>query len=240
MAQVMAAIDTVMQETYQADLGSFLRQINKQRWGLKDPSLTYCLDALIQHFHDARIIIIVRDGRAVANSYIKNKWGVATNTYYGALRWKREVELQQIFASHYPELCYTIKYENLVLNPDGELRRICEFLDEPFAESMLDYDSSPVYIKKTSMNENAFRQLDREIMSKWQKELTPFQIDIFESVAGDLLTQYQYELVGKTIKIPKIVKRWFSMQQRVLGELQLQYRLRSGRFRRRLDKWTSK
>ena len=60
--------------------------------------------------------------------------------------------------------------------------------------------------------------IDESIMSKWKNELTPYQISVFEAVAGDTLLQNQYNLVGEKIEISELTKTWFSLQQKILGK----------------------
>jgi hypothetical protein len=227
--QIIAEIDAVMQKTYNLELESLLRKTGKKRWGVKDPGLTYCINCLDRHFPDAKIIIIVRDGRAVAHSYLKNRWGVGTNIYYGAKIWKKEVENQLEFARERENNCFIVKYEDLVKNTDCELKRICTFLDESYSERMVNYYSAENFIKKNNLNKNVFNAIDENIAFEWKKRLTPFQINIFETVAGDALQRNQYDLMGKKIRIPAMLKLWFYLHQKVMGEIQLQYRLKSRR-----------
>jgi hypothetical protein len=228
--RVLCGIDAAIQESYHADLKTFLEKIGKTRWGVKDPRLTYCLKSLTYHFPDARMIFIIRDGRAVANSNIKNRWGIATNTYYGAELWKKEIRMQKEFIKKNIDNCYFVKYENLISNTKLELVKICDFLDEKFPNDMIHYYKTPSYINKTKLNENAFNKVDANIASKWKEELSKFQINIFESIAGDELENNGYELVGEKIKVSKLLKCLFYLQQKIIGETQLQYQLRLRKF----------
>jgi hypothetical protein len=73
-------------------------------------------------------------------------------------------------------------------------------------------------------------------MSKWQTELTPYQISVFEAVAGETLLQNQYDLVGEKIAISAVMKMWFSLQQKMLGNVQLHYQLKSQILKRFIQK----
>ena len=225
--EIMDDIDIEIQNIYRENLKFFLKRIDKKVWGLKDPKLTYCLYDLSKHFPNAKILFIIRDGRAVANSYMKSKWGSATNTYYGALRWKREVELQRAFLQKNLKSCHAVIYEDLVRNTEKELIEICSFIGQPYSENMKNYSEQPVYIKKNELNKHTFHGIDESIMSKWQTELTPYQISVFEAVAGKTLLQNQYNLVGDKIEISALTKMWFSLQQKILGNVQLHYRLKN-------------
>jgi hypothetical protein len=225
--EIINDIDIEIQNAYHENLESFLKRIGKKVWGLKDPKLTYCLDDLVNHFPDAKVLFIIRDGRAVANSYMKSKWGSATNTYYGALRWKKEVELQRVFIQKNLQMCHVVIYEDLVRNAEKELVEICSFIGQPYSENMKNYSEQPVYIKKNELNKHTFHGIDESIMSKWQTELTPYQISVFEAVAGETLLQNQYALVGEKIEISALTKMWFSLQQKILGNVQLHYQLKN-------------
>jgi hypothetical protein len=194
---------------------------------------------LANHFPHAKILFIIRDGRAVANSYIRTQWGSATNTYYGALRWKREVELHRAFIQKNMKICHVVRYENLITNAEKELMKICSFIDQPYSENMKNYSEQPVYIKRNELNKHTFHGIDESIMSKWQTELTPYQISVFEAVAGETLLQNQYNLVGEKIEISELTKMWFSLQQKTLGNMQLHFQLKSHILKRFIQKLLS-
>jgi len=234
--EVISDIDVEIQNAYHENLKSFLKSIDKKVWGLKDPKLTYCLDDLANHFPNAKFLFIIRDGRAVANSYIKSKWGSGTNTYHGALRWKREVELHRIFIQKNLKICHVVRYEDLIRNTEKELVEICSFIGQSYSENMKNYSEQPVYIKKNELNKHTFHSIDESIMSKWQTELTPYQISVFEDVAGETLLQNQYDLVGEKIAISAVMKMWFSLQQKMLGNVQLHYQLKSQILKRFIQK----
>lgn len=225
--QIIHAIDSELENVEGAKLEDFLGKIGKKKWGLKDPKLTYSLKCIEKWFPDSKTIIIIRDGRAVANSNMKNKWGVATNAYYAAELWKKEITIQKKFYRDNRQNCHVVLYENLVENPEKELRNICGFLEEEYSENMLFYYKEPGYVAMSKLTENTFKELDKNIVDKWKNNLTRYQIDIFESVAGDVLLEHGYTLFGKKRKILKILRWFFYIHQRALGEIQLQYRLRS-------------
>jgi hypothetical protein len=230
--EVLNDIYSEMYNMYKENFEDFLKRIGKRRWGLKDPSLTYCLHGLVESFPDAKILFIIRDGRAVANSYIKSKWGSATNTYHGAIRWKREMELQRAFIQIHKENSFIVKYEDLVTNPEEELRKISSFLEEDYSENMRNYFVQSTYITKNELNKHVFHDVDKALLSKWRDELTPYQIGVFESVAGDMLLQNQYSLCGKQVKISELKKAWFTVQQKIVGTVQLYYQLKSPAFQK--------
>jgi hypothetical protein len=109
---------------------------------------------------------------------------------------------------------------------------ICEFLGEAYTEKMIHYSNEPAYIKKRKQSENTFRELDATIMNKWRSELTSSQINVFESIAGTVLQQHGYELVGEKISIGKPLEAFYTLHQAIVGEVQMQYRWRVKRLLR--------
>jgi hypothetical protein len=225
-SQIIADIDLAMEASLGANLDDFLKQHGKNRWGLKDPELTQCLPTLIEEFPDSKIIFIIRDGRAVANSYIKNKWGLGVNTYYGAIRWQREVQQQIHFARQHPDTCHIIRFEDLIADHVKELKKICSFIDEPYPEELTNYYKHDTVITKRKQSKNVFRKPDIRLTKKWQQDLTPFQISVFESLAAETLREHGYALMGKKIRISPVLKFWFYLQQTIIGEIQIQYQWR--------------
>jgi hypothetical protein len=223
--KVLARINADLERAYGSQLDSFLQSAHKTRWGLKEPLLTHCLDSLVRNFPDAKLIIIIRDGRAVANSYIKSQWGVA-NIHSGAKRWKEEIGIQTAFAKAHPDKCLITKYEDIITTPEERMRTICEFLGETYTEKMIHYYNEPAYLKKRKQSENAFRELDATLMDKWRSELTVSQINVFESIAGTVLQQHGYDLVGEKISIGKPLEAFYTLHQAIVGEVQMQYRWR--------------
>ncbi len=82
---------------------------------------------------DARVVIPVRDGRDVAASYARRtgdpglgigQW-IVSNTITAAERDRADV--------------HVYRHEDLVAEPEGTLRQICDFADVPFDDSMLRY-----------------------------------------------------------------------------------------------------
>jgi len=196
------------------------------RWGLKDPALQYYLDDLLINFPMAQYVLIIRDGRAVALSKLKAKFGTA-NIHYAAEKWKEEIEKQKQFYSKNNESCCLVYYEDLVLYPERELRRVCEFLGEEFEDSMLRYYENDSYVERTNkFNINTSKKLDSSIITKWRNELSEYKINLFETIAGDVLLENNYELTGKRIEFPEWHEFFFRIHQKIVAEFQLQYQVR--------------
>lgn len=195
-------------------------------WGLKDPLLTGQLPVLAECFADSKYILIVRDGRGVVNSYMENKWGLGTNVYTGALRWKEEVTLQMKFVENFKNNSMIIRYEDLVADLSGTLHNVCDFLNISFEDSMLDYYKGDAGFGLNKENRHTNKAPDLALAEKWKVKLSPRQIGIINSVANNTLNSHGYKTDAPEIKISLIERLYYELHQKIIGEIQLQYQLK--------------
>ena len=212
------------------ETGQSLEQVLSSKvepiWGLKDPQLTEYIPQLRKFLPLSKFIIIVRDGRGVTNSYMENKWGLGTNAYFGAQRWLREVKEQLDFMDESPNNFFFVRYEDIIDNLELSLKNICQFLDKEFSEDVLNYDKKTSNYKQQRENVHTFKQPDKKLSEKWKKKLSNFEINVVEHVTGDLLEQLNYKLVGEKIKLSTWQLLYFKWHQKIIGEIQIQYRWR--------------
>jgi hypothetical protein len=92
-----------------------------------------------------------------------------------------------------------IKYEDLVRDAEKILRRICEFLNEPFAAEMLSYHEraeDAVPQESLQWHLNSIRSPNPEKAYAWKRQLPLSDRIIFEQHAGDTLDLFGYEREG--------------------------------------------
>ena len=234
---IQSAIDIILEEQLGQPITEFLASEGKTIWGLKDPQLTEYLDDLKQFLPYAKCIIITRDARAVVRSYMENAWGLGTNCYTGAQRWKREIKIQLAFEKEVQENCMRIRFEDLIIDPKSCLEDICDFINVSFDESMLNYASKKSFVSKNRQSINTFKPLDPLIKDKWKTALSEHQIKIINHVCGDLLSDLGYEVGESYEKVPCWLKTYYHIHQMILGEIQIQYRWRIKGYIRRFNHW---
>lgn len=194
--------------------------------GVKDPQLTEYISQLEQFLPEAKFVVIVRDARGVVASYIDNKWGLGTNAYTGALRWKTEVEQQLSFMARHPDNFLLIRFEDLVQDMEKELRKVCDFVEIAFHSEMLDYHGKKAQFKANKSNINTNQKPNAEISKKWKSKLSEKEISIIDSVANVTLEKLHYSVDSQPIKLSNLEVFWYKLHQMVLGELQIQYQLK--------------
>lgn len=171
--------------------------------GEKEPQYVRRLPLLQRLFPEAQIVHIVRDGRDVALSTLE--W-VTPARFLGqlalwreepvavcALWWRRQVVAGRHGSAIVGEdHCLELRYEELVRSPEAVLRSVATFLGIPFDAQMLRYHvgrtrSDPALPSKK-------RWLPPTVgLRDWRTALTPRDLQLFETISGDLLSSLGYE-----------------------------------------------
>ena len=181
------------------------------RWGDKTPGYIKSMREIQVYLPEARFIHLIRDGRDVALSILKQHWGPQT-IEAAAEKWRSRVlrgRAQQPYLGFYLE----VKFEDLVLHTERELRRICEFIDLEFDPAMLGYHETaeqrlqekaralprahgePQSAEKRLMSHaKTFEPPNPELIGTWRKRMSTADRAAYEALAGDLLAEIGYEV----------------------------------------------
>ena len=186
-------------------LGAWTECQGKRRWGEKTPQHTLWWREIREGFPTMQVIHVVRDGRDVALSYQAAHFG-PKHVYPLAKRWVEYLrvaeEAQAALADH---AFITIRYEDLLREPERELRRICTFLGEPFDPAMLAYHQGGAAYPTDPHNEDKLR---RPVLSdnagKWASRMSGRELRIFEAVAGEALERYGYPRAVPDARISRL------------------------------------
>ena len=170
----------------------------KPRWGDKTPMYMAYLPLLERLFPDALYVHLVRDGRDAALSFLAMPPGVVTKTWAHprsaaafACQWRAEVSAAQALGRRVGSGRYLeLRYEELVEDAERELRRICAFAGLPFEAAMLGY-AGEVDVSAKPHQQSLLRPPTRGLRD-WRSDMPPADVDAFERVAGDVLTELGY------------------------------------------------
>jgi Sulfotransferase family len=179
---------------------AYARREGKTRWGDKTPAYIDHVDRLAEIWPDARFVHLVRDGRDVALSVMKVPFG-PNNVWAAAHSWSDAIRQGREAAERHPGRVLELRYEDLVAEPEGELVTTCNFLGLEYSPDMLaieQTDPSKVVEDQAGWFTNVWAGITTAAVGKWRTELTPRQVEVFESVAGDELRALGYEMNGGT------------------------------------------
>ena len=156
-------------------------------WVDHTPSNVRHSATLFDLFPDARMIHLVRDGRAVAASVLPLDWG--PNRINRAAQYWVEMVGHGLAA----EACWgasrvaRVRYEDLVQDPEGTLQRLCVWLEIDYDARMQEADGFSVPEYTRPHHQLVGKAPVPERVSAWRRALSPRQIEIFESEVGDCL-----------------------------------------------------
>lgn len=189
----------------------YAKRFEKSRWGDKTPRYIRNMVAIQNLLPEAHFVHLVRDGRDVALSS-QEVWFGPSGVAEQAERWKSWIEdarKQSASLDHYME----IRYEDLILDTERVLKKVCGFLDLTWSAAMLDYherasDRMEELNRDVAATENAplvkgedrkrihaltSRPPQGDRIGRWKTSMKPEDVRRFEEIAGDMLDEFGYE-----------------------------------------------
>lgn len=161
----LQAIYSVIPETFAATQG-------KSRWAEKTPRHLFYVEQIRELFPSAKIIRIIRDPRDSIPSVIKNI-GLSASLVGEFYRWADVYKKSAPFF-HSDKNSYTIRYEDLVVDPERQTRAICQFIGEEFELAMLERAGAN-YVRVAT--ETWKRDIDKKITADniyaWKSKMDP-------------------------------------------------------------------
>jgi len=190
----------------------YAERFGKQRIGDKTPENVFAFHQIEQLIPEARFIHIIRDGRAVVESW-RRQWFAPGGDHLGAaLAWRNYVRNGRengVRCRHYLE----VWFEDLVSDPVAQLQRICVFLDLHWFPEMMEYplrakerlaEHGPRFderghetvskAQRMQQQEAVLRAPDPAKIDLWKTRLSQAELRWIESLIGDTLVEFGYAI----------------------------------------------
>ena len=165
-----------------------------RRIGEKTPHHMTAVKTILKRFPDSKVIAIIRDGRDVA---ISQHEAFATDIITSAIAWRQYQQLHKQYRGTLPSDRYTsVRYEDLVTQPEAELRRLCAFLDEPFTEYLLHHEKrdSKGFADREQHKLRTLQPVTSSRIARYKNKMTLGQVAAYQAIAGRELRDNGYEL----------------------------------------------
>lgn len=177
------------------------RSQQTQRWAMYDADSVLHVGRIKRDVPNALFVHIIRDGRDIALS-LKKMGGFtplpwdrseSASLLATALYWKWMVRRGRAYGRELPTDYIEVRYEDLMTNPQQELRKLGHFLDHD-----LDYER----IQRTSLGRlsetnSSFLEEGKERikpLGRWKERLQRSDVAAIEASVGDCLRENGYEL----------------------------------------------
>ncbi len=188
----------------------YCRAKGKKRWGCKSTFVIHYVDRVLRHHPDARFIHLVRDGRDVAVSAKKSVFNHFHPHYVGRLWSAQQRTAMELAQKLPPEGMLSVRYEELLDDPAGTLRRICGFLREDYSDALLRYHES-LEAKTIADQSRSWENLSKPVLksnrAKYKSALSRDEIKAFELQSFAELKHYGYALENEETALRAAAQR---------------------------------
>ncbi len=197
----------------------------RQRWLEKSPEHVYVLQDILSTRPDARVIELVRDPRAALASRkhrrtdewldtkeAQEQLTADRTTNYDTLidsyMWKESIDSARDARREFPGRVLSVRYEDMVSDPETTIHAICRFLDLPFQPDFLEVG----WINATSKTaRSAGDGISKAAVNRWKENLTPEEIFVCQMALRSELREFGYDAaptgLGGVAKAPVVLGR---------------------------------
>lgn len=150
----------------------------------------------LETFHavipNIKIIHIVRDGRDVYTSWRKTWFGPA-NIAEAAMLWSKHVLSKRAWGQRHPDRYFEVKYEELLSNSEEVLKQLGAFLALDQVSHSYCYSQQLGHVLSTFREHSLLTHtIQSDNTGKWRKELSAFEVELFDFIANRALTEFGY------------------------------------------------
>jgi len=189
---------------------------NKHRLGYKFPSDIINIPDLANIFPTARFVHMLRDGRDVAISLLRQHWG-AVNLYAGSKYWANRTSQGRKAGISLSGRYIEVRFEDLVLHTEDTASTLGEFL---------------IQKKNVEQVNDLIRQINttkkKSAVYGWKTKLTKDQVFMCESAANSELKACGYPLEYNGMAKISPFKAWYYLSSDLFSRIARKGKRKSG------------
>ena len=181
----------------------------KARCGEKTPGYVFLMPQIAALLPEARFIHVLGDPGATALSWRKTWFSPGKDFRLLGEGWRKHVEAGRRASELLPGYV-EVRFEDLVRQPERELKRLCEYLALSWDPAMLEYQTrgaarlkrlqgrqharGPMVprVERTRIHANLTRTPDADRLDVWRREMTAEERRELEAAAGPLVRELGY------------------------------------------------
>jgi hypothetical protein len=185
-------------------LAGYLQRQGKTRIAEKTPQNVHAFAVLPRLLPRSPLIHLIRDGRDVVCSLMKQTWiDPATGKPHGYTRdvrlaaeyWVKCVQEGRAVPGDRRGNYYELLYERLVEDPEGEMRKLLEFIGEPWDAAVLAFHNDEHDFARSEVPSHGtarFSAVHTSSVGRWRREWNERDRAAVNAVAGPLLAELGY------------------------------------------------
>lgn len=197
---------------YAAYMEQYREAHGRARWVCKSTFMVEELAALTALFPAPKVIWLVRDPRDVAVSSRRSVFSTF-HPYFTAKLWTKQQDAALAVCDgpplRTPPWMKLLYFEDLLREPEAELRRLCAFIDEPFEASMLNYFESKEARRSAALSrswENTAAPIRTDRVGQYHAGLSREEQQMVEALASPTMLRLGYPLTFPVDQLSEI--RW--------------------------------
>lgn len=174
------------------------KSLGKGRVIIKENQAAMLVPFIINVFPDSLFLHLVRDPRDVALSW-KHSLNHPGGIMQASQTWQSDqIQAAMVYGSLYDAgSCMVVRYEDIIMEPEKTLRKICSFVGIEFEKGMLEFYTDDV-TKKNSMRVKDWENLARPIMEsnsgKFRRGLSSEENQWIEMICASEMKRYGYPI----------------------------------------------
>lgn len=166
--------------------------------GDKSPLFSLYSKQIFKAFPDARFIHLVRDYRSNLSSMRRQDLFSPSDTMI-LMQWKESAEQIRRLSAVYPERFLTLRYEDLVSDPERICHEVCDFLQLEFLPGLLDHECRQHAVRNLYSGEfldqwqpDLMKKITTAHIDQWKNDLTPGSVKKADYIAGKTGRRFHY------------------------------------------------
>jgi hypothetical protein len=165
--------------------------------GDKNPVNTLFLNSIHQVFPKAKYVHMLRN--CGDNVLSHRRVFKQQNVVLIAQKWVLYNRIISAFKAKRPEQVYTLRYEDLVMTPEVELKKLMHFLAIPYSPEVLNFHEKVAehqslassVVKK--YHPHIFQPVTTNQVGLWRHEMNEKELEQLDYIAGEMGEKYHYE-----------------------------------------------
>lgn len=186
-------------------------------WVEHSPTNRDYVEELIDVYPQAKFIHIIRDPRSTYISMKKlprfNVW----EPHKFCDEWIYAVSKSYLFATTMPDRVVEVRYEDILMRPAEELRRLCAFVGAAYRDDML--KGGGIRLPKFTLGQHALvnKPVNPAKSEEWRKELDPQEEAIIVRLTKEWMHHYGYSYDVKPKMASLRRKIYYEILQNVMS-----------------------
>lgn len=189
-----------------------------QHWVEKTPYNEFYVDQIYDLWPDAKCVHIIRDPRDNYVSYKRKQPGWDAKIF--AWSWMRSTRAGVANQGRLGrDRYYQVYFEELLQNPEMETRRLADFLNIEWDESLLRPTRAGDSWRGNSMFNEKFQAISTDPIGRWKDKISPLELAILQAITGKTMNALGYELAETPIEEFSVLEKVRIWRERFVADI---------------------